>query len=140
MYTIKRAGGEPNEKDMQAMSAGMLAYHAEHGHPREEYTFSLFLHDNNGKPMGGMICKTLWERMYIRTLWVDVSMRRKGWGTKLMEMAEKEAIKRGCTHAYTDTTSYQAPEFYQKLGYTEFAKMEDYPPGSALHYFIKKLV
>jgi N-acylglucosamine-6-phosphate 2-epimerase len=78
--------------------------------------------------------------MYIRTLWVDKSIRRQGWGRRLMEMAEAEAIKQGCTHSFTDMTSYQAPEFYKKLGYIEYAKMENFPPGSALHYVIKKLL
>lgn len=35
-------------------------------------------------------------------------------------MAEKEGGKRGCTIAYTDTFTWQAPEFYKKLGYKEY--------------------
>ena len=57
-----------------------------------------------------------------------------------MELAEHEAVKRGCTHAYTCTFSWQAPEFYRRLGYEVFGVLEDYPPGSSLTYATKRLV
>lgn len=68
----------------------MLAYHAENGHPRDEKVFSIFIKDENGIPLGGIIARLMWGRMYIRTLWVDKSIRKQGWGRRLMEMAEAE--------------------------------------------------
>lgn len=84
--------------------------------------------------MGGIILGVLWQRMKINSLWVDESLRGQGLGTRLMQLAEAEAIKRGCTHAYTDTFTWQAPEFYKKLGYEVYGELKDFPPGNSLIY------
>jgi len=39
-------------------------------------------------------------------------------------MAEAEARKRGCSNATLNTFSFQAPEFYRKLGYRIVATIE----------------
>ena len=38
------------------------------------------------------------------------------------------------------TFSFQAPDFYQKLGYTTFAQLENFPPGRSRLFMRKKLV
>ena len=58
---------------------------------------------------------------------------------QLMEAVEKEGIKRGSTIAYTNTFPWQAPGFYEKLGYSLYGKLEDFPKGSALSYYSKRL-
>ena len=35
--------------------------------------------------------------------------------------------------------SDQAPEFYEKLGYRQFGRLEDFPPGSAPLFYRKRL-
>lgn len=132
--------GEPDPADFRALSSGMLAHHAESGHPRKSEKYNIFLKDNEGKVFGGVIVTFLWNGMEIDSLWVDDSLRGKGWGRKLMEAVEKEGIKRGCTIAYTNTFPWQAPKFYEKLGYSLYGKLEDFPKGSFLSYYSKKLV
>jgi hypothetical protein len=34
---------------------------------------------------------------------------------------------------------FQAPEFYRALGYSEFAQINDYPPGHRRFFFQKRL-
>ena len=34
--------------------------------------------------------------------------------------------------------SFQAPDFYSRHGYTEFGRIDDYPPGHARHWFMKR--
>ena len=131
--------GEPNPEDFQALSEGMLDYHAAKGHPRKSEKYSIFLKDEKDKTLGGVVVTFLWNGMEIDSLWVDESIRGKGWGKKLMEEVEKEGIKRGSTVAYTNTFPWQAPEFYEKLGYSMYGKLEDFPKGSALSYYSKKL-
>jgi ribosomal protein S18 acetylase RimI-like enzyme len=81
----------------------------------------------------------LYHGMETQTLWVDESLRGQGWGRKLMAAAEEEGIKRGCTLSYTNTFSWQAPGFYEKIGYTLYGKLENFPEGSSLSYYSKKL-
>jgi hypothetical protein len=38
-----------------------------------------------------------------------------------------------------DTYGFQAPGFYERMGYAEFGRLEDFPPGSARHFLWKSL-
>jgi len=131
--------GEPLQEDLQTLSEGMLAHHKNSGHPRKTEKYSIFLKDKDGKVFGGVIVSFLWNGMEINSLWVDESVRNQGWGRKLMQEVEEEGRKRGCTVSYTNTFPWQAPEFYEKLGYTLYGKLEDLPKGFSLSYYSKKL-
>lgn len=131
--------GDPSPEDKQKLVEGMLAHHAKNGHIRKTETISIFLHDENDQAVGGVIVSVLWGGMEIQALWVDESIRGQGWGKKLMEAAEQEGIKRNCTIAYTNTFSWQAPDFYQNMGYTLYGKLDNFPQGCTLSYFQKKL-
>ncbi|OGM59575.1 hypothetical protein A3A75_05885 [Candidatus Woesebacteria bacterium RIFCSPLOWO2_01_FULL_39_10] len=131
--------GEPREEDFKVLSEGLLAHHAKNGHPRKSEKYSIFLKSTNGKVLGGVIVTFLWNGMEVNSLWVDDSISRQGWGRKLMTAVEEEAVKRGCTIAYINTFSYQAPGFYEKLGYKLYGKLEDFPEGSAKNHFSKRL-
>lgn len=135
-----KSEGEPNTENKKVIVNGMVAYHASKGHPRKKRDFfTVLIKDKNKKILGGIIVSFLWNGMEIETLWVDESLRDKGYGRKLMEMVEEEAVKRGCTIAYTNTFTWQAPEFYTKLGYKLYGKLDDFPPGNSLSYFYKQL-
>ena len=138
-YRLVSINDEPSTADKEVMKEGMLAYHQSKGHIRNQEFFSTVIKDKMNKTCGIVVVSFLWNGMHIQTLWIDESIRNQGWGTKLMEIAEKEAVKRGCNLAYTDTYSWQAPEFYKKLGYTLYAKLEDFPKGCSLSYFKKIL-
>lgn len=131
--------GELNKKDKEVLSKGMLAHHASQGHERKVEYSSILLRNKEGKLVGCVTISFLWNGMEILTLWVDDSIRGQGWGTKLMQAAEDEGVKRGADFAYTNTFSWQAPEFYQKLGYTLYGKLENFPEGDTLSYFRKDL-
>ena len=132
--------GEPNPEDKKVMVEGLLSHHAKSGHPRKSEIYYISLKDENDKVLGAIIVTFLWNGMEINSLWVDESIRKQGWGRKLMKAVEDEAIKRGCTVAYTNTFPWQAPEFYKKLGYELYGRLDDLPKGSCLSYFCKKLV
>lgn len=123
----------------KVLKEGMLAYHASKGHPRKEELYSITLKNQSNKTLGVVMVCFLWQAMEIRSLWVDEAMRHQGWGRRLVEAAEQEALKRGCTLAHTNTFSWQAPGFYSKLGYTAFGKLDNYPEGHSLSYFKKDL-
>ena len=53
--------------------------------------------------------------------------------------AEEIARARGCIGIRLDTMSFQAPAFYRRLGYSEFGRIEDYPPGHTRLWFMKRL-
>ena len=61
----------------------------------------------------------------------------QGTGRRILIAAEEEALRRGCRYAWLDTFSFQARGFYEKLGYSVFGTLEDYPAGHS-RYFLRK--
>ena len=107
--------------------------------PYIETPLSILAHDDNGALSGGLTGKTVWNWLYIDILWVDKEKRAKGLGSDLVTRAEALALTRGCHSSYLWTESYQAPEFYKKLGYQQFAVNEDFPVGYRRIGFMKRL-
>lgn len=130
---------EPSPKDFEKISNGLIENHKSNGKIRNPQKFSIFLRTEDNNVFGGFIGTTFWSRMYINSLWVDETLRGQGWGRKLMELAEQEALNRGCLASHTDTFSWQSPEFYKKIGYEVIGELNDYPPGDCLYYLNKNL-
>jgi GNAT superfamily N-acetyltransferase len=80
---------------------------------------------------------TYWGWLYISILWLAESLRGQGVGGRLLDMAEQEALDRGCRHAHVDTLDFQALPFYEKHGYAVWGTLNDLPPGHS-RYFLKK--
>ncbi len=89
--------------------------------------------------VGGVIGATHWEWFYINLMWIREDQRGQGYGKQLLEMAEDEARKRGAKHAYLDTFSFQALDFYRKYGYEIFGELQDFPVGHQRYYLVKEL-
>lgn len=88
--------------------------------------------------VAGLIGFTHWNWLHVRYLWVGESFRRQGLGRRLVTAAEHEARIRGCEHAHLDTFSFQAVPFYERLGYSVFGRLEDYPPGHTKVFLQKR--
>jgi GNAT superfamily N-acetyltransferase len=88
--------------------------------------------------VAGLIGFTHWNWLHIRFLWVAEALRRHGLGRQLVFAAEREARARGCEHAHLDTFSFQAVPFYERLGYSVFGRLEDYPAGHTKVFLQKR--
>ena len=60
-------------------------------------------------------------------------------GGGFVQQAEQEVMARGCRYARLATSDYQAPGFYEKMGYTVYGKLDNCPPGITNYYFSKAL-
>lgn len=97
------------------------------------------LRDETGAMVGGLWGSTLLTWMQLEMLYVPQAMRGRGYGSALVARAEAEAKARGCRDILVDAFSFQAAPFYEKLGYTRFAALEDLPPGHRRIYYRKHL-
>jgi GNAT superfamily N-acetyltransferase len=131
---------DPCEADIQTLFNGLLADHAANGHVRDPKKLAVFVRDTNNRVFGGLIGSTLWGHLIIEKFWVEEKLRGHGYGVNLLQAAEKEAVRRGCKYSLTDTFTWQALSFYQKLGYEVYAELKDFPEGNCLHYIRKKLI
>ncbi len=73
-------------------------------------------------------------------LWVHEAERGHGLGRLLIEAAEAEAARRGCGQLMLSTHSFQAPEFYERLGYQKRAVVPGRPISHDLIVYAKQLV
>lgn len=98
--------------------------------PPDGYTpLSIFARDDDGEIIGGLLGETFWDWLHVDLLWIAEAHRGRGLGTRLMQAAEEEAIRRGCAGSYVNTMDFQAPEFYIRLGYTPAGEIPDLPQG-----------
>ena len=75
----------------------------------------------------------------IAHVWVRSSDRGRGLGRILMRAAEEEAMRRGCEQVVLSTHSFQAPAFYERLGYERQAVIPGQPKGHADLVYVKRL-
>ncbi len=74
----------------------------------------------------------------IGMVWVREDARRDGWGGRLLSAAEEVARERGCRQVLVSSFTFQAPEFYRRHGYVEFARSPDLPvTGESDVHFLK---
>ncbi len=64
----------------------------------------------------------------VRGLWVDEHLRGQGIGEKILTAIENEARDRGASRAMLYTYTWQAENFYRRMGYIEFSRFT-YPDG-----------
>jgi ribosomal protein S18 acetylase RimI-like enzyme len=130
---------QPAEDPFAVLNAMLNEHNIEQVGPANHVPLWLFARDPAGKVQGGVRGQTYWSWCTIDVLSVAKPYRRQGIGSRLLAKAEEIARARGCVGIRLDTTSFQAPEFYHRHGYTEFGRIEDYPPGHARLWFMKKL-
>jgi ribosomal protein S18 acetylase RimI-like enzyme len=73
----------------------------------------------------------------LRYLFVQEDARGRGQGTALMQAVEKEARSRNCQQIVLETYDFQAPIFYQKLGFQTVGRISDYPRGHEFLMLVK---
>jgi ribosomal protein S18 acetylase RimI-like enzyme len=138
MATLQR------ETDVAATSAavktGLAAYNAARVGPRNSEPLAISLRDEDGTIVGGLIGELKWQWLHVDLLWIDEAHRGKGHGEALIASAEQAAREHGARGVYLATMSIQAPDFYPKLGYKEYGRLEDYPvAGHRILQFAKAL-
>jgi len=103
------------------------------------FPVNVLLRGEDGDVLGGLLGQLWGGWLQIVYLWVAEPYRGQGFGAQLMQTAEIYARRRGAIGATLETHSFQARPFYERLGYTVFGTLEDYPPGHAKHFMSKRL-
>jgi ribosomal protein S18 acetylase RimI-like enzyme len=130
----------PSKEDIQVLEAGLEQFNRKSpfGRDRVKAPLAIWLRED-GRILGGAYGDTHYGWLYLSSLWVDEAVRGQGWGRRLIDLFEAEGVARGCHGAWVDTYGFQAPVFYERVGYREFGRLEGFPAGSARHFFWKPL-
>jgi ADP-ribose pyrophosphatase YjhB (NUDIX family)/predicted GNAT family acetyltransferase len=70
---------------------------------------------------------------------IRLTIRGQGIASQLMDHALEFGKKHGCQFAFVETMSFQAPEFYQKKGFTIEFSRPGYAENMTFHYLKKSL-
>ncbi|MEJ2630175.1 MAG: GNAT family N-acetyltransferase [Acidihalobacter sp.] len=127
------------EADVKAILAPLRQFNENQAGPSGHRPLGVLLHDEGEQVVGGMWGATSYGWLFTQLLVVPEHLRGRGFGTRLMQLAEEEALARGCHDAWLDTHEFQARAFYERLGYTCFGELPDYPRGHARFFMRKSL-
>lgn len=127
-----------NEHDDAFVVSQLRAYNAAFT-VKDFKLLRVFARDADGSVVGGLLADTYWQYLEVHVVWVSEAHRNAGHASQLLNAAENEARQRGCKHAFLDTFSFQARGFYEKLGYSEFGRLEEFSGKHERHYLHKRL-
>jgi GNAT superfamily N-acetyltransferase len=135
-FTLK-VEHEPDKKDMEHFWSILREYNDAKAGPSNFQPLVILLRDKDGNVVGGLNGETYWNWLYVENVAVRESLRRLGFGSRMLLMAEQEAAARGCKYAYLSTYSFQSLMFYERRGYSVFGVLEDFPEGHK-RFFLRK--
>lgn len=130
---------KPEETAWGIIGRGVSRYNKEQAGENKFRRLCFVLQAPDDEIVGGILGETYWEWLYVDLLWVKDELRGRGFGHRLLTLAEDEARERGARNAYLDTFSFQAPDFYERHGYQVFGELQDFPPGHQRYFLMKKL-
>lgn len=129
----------PTPADLETVRAGLIAASEAQGGPQHPWRLELVLRDDSGAVAGGVVGNGFWGWLFVDQLWVREDLRGQGHGRRLLEAAEKRARNVGAVGVWLDTFSFQARDFYEKLGYRVCGEIPDHPPGHSRFFLQKRL-
>ena len=126
-----------DEEIRKAIVAPLVEYNASRAGPSQNRPIAILLKSSEGEVVGGLWGHTGYEWLFTQLLVVPANLRGRGVGTEIMQLAEREAVSRGCHGAWLDTFEFQARGFYERIGYECFGELPSYPKGFS-RFFMKK--
>lgn len=130
---------QPDPRLRDAILKPLRAYNESHLGPMKAEQLAIALRDGDGAVTGGLWGASVAGWLFVDLLVVPEELRGQGLGSRLLQEAEAVGRKRGCIGLWLHTGSFQAPRFYEKLGFTAFGSLPDYPPGHVTTYYMKRL-
>ena len=95
--------------------------------------------EEDGSILGGIVAEAVHDTVEVAYLFVASEHRGKGYGRKLLLHVEKEARRRQMKRILLNTYSFQSPDFYKKMGYTELFSIYPCFKDCAQYFFMKAL-
>ncbi len=130
---------DPSPADLARLEDELVAFNYDATGFRDGRRVAAFVRDGDGTMIAGVSGFTWGGYCKIEFLWIAEPHRRAGLGRELVGAVEREARARGCDVVVLDTHDFQAPRFYEKLGYVACGRTEGTPRGSGQTWFRKVL-
>lgn len=102
-------------------------------------SFTAVRENSSGDIEAGISGYTWCGCCYIAYLWVAETVRGRGIGSELVRAVEQHARAKACQVILVATHSFQAPEFYVRMGFERVASIPDHPVGYASFFYAKSI-
>ncbi|MCY7217271.1 GNAT family N-acetyltransferase [Streptococcus cristatus] len=126
-------------KKTQELGNLIRAYNQSKREPSKSEPLNIYVEDQQGNLIAGMVAETFGNWLEIEYLYVQEDFRGQGIGSNILNRAEKEARERKCKYSFVNTYQFQAPNFYKKHGYEEVFALKEYPYTGERYYYTKAL-
>ncbi|MGS0758598.1 GNAT family N-acetyltransferase, partial [Roseateles sp. GG27B] len=83
--------------------APLVEYNASQAGPSQSRAIVVLLKNSEGAVVGGLWGHTGYDWLFTQLLVVPSGLRGRGVGGEIMQLAEREAMNRGCHGAWLDT-------------------------------------
>jgi ribosomal protein S18 acetylase RimI-like enzyme len=93
----------------------------------------------DGQMIAVCVAQLFWGALHIKSLFVEKEHRFKNYGKLLMEHAFEYGKKHKCQFVFVETMSFQAPEFYKKLGFKVDFVRKNYAKDIGFYYLTMDL-
>lgn len=107
------------------------------GLSEEPISFEIF---DKSEFVGAIVIQLFWGQLHIKYLFVEEKYRVQGIARQLMAHALEFGKTRECHFAFVETMSFQALEFYQKMGFKQDFVRTGYAHGTSFHYLSRRLI
>lgn len=132
--------GDLTASEQSVVSAGFHTHAEEQSAPKYKKERVKWLAFDEQKKLSAILtADILWDWVYIDEIWVSPDCRGKGLGRHLMQLAEELAKSRSLQGLWLWTQSWQAEGFYERLGYYQFTRFDNFPKGYSRIGFRKVL-
>jgi GNAT superfamily N-acetyltransferase len=129
----------PTQDDFTTLFGLLDRETAIHIGPCDIQPVAILIRARDGGVLGGLWGRVVYGWLVVEMVFVPSCLRGAGTGRRLMGMAEAEARRRQCVGIQITRLDFQAPYFYELLGFSQFGMQQDVPPGHRCHYLQKRL-
>jgi GNAT superfamily N-acetyltransferase len=130
----------PSERAWEVIEKGLNGYNLEQAGYWDWRALAVLASDpETSEVLGGILGRTSLGLLFIDLVYLPDRVRGGGLGSRMLAMAEAEALERGCRRGVLYTISFQAPGFYERHGWREFGRIPCDPPGTARVFMTKEL-
>ena len=130
---------EPEKEEIKPIIEGIARYGLEAIGGEQPKSLAVLFKADSGEVTGGATGQAILGHFHLSHLWVTPSQRGRGYGSHILEAITAEADKLGCCEIRLDTMNPRSFPFYERHGYSPYARIPDYLPGFERVFYVKRI-
>ena len=139
MESIRILPSENPEKTFQVVVQELREFNKSFLGQYESVPIAVDVINADQEIVGGAFGSVQLGWLFIDVIWLQKNYRQVGNGTAVIKLLEEKARQLGASRATLDTMGFQAEKFYEKNGYAEFGRLNDFDSGYDRIYMTKHL-